>query len=169
MEGFLEVDGFAGEHVVDFGPVAGNRTPWDERPERNHRADDISRQRPGRSGIRRQPLRERRADGSACGHLPCSPWEDQTRFVRHQDAGAGWHVLFIEYRPGPAPAVAFCLDGSRLAKGGMAEALAGELADLLAAAGATQPLRLRVSANVEGEDPLQQVEVDWFALQGRMQ
>ncbi len=85
--------------------------------------------------------------------------------MSHQDASSGWHVLFIEYRFEPAPSVAICLDGLRLAKGGMPEALAG-LTDLLA--GATRPLRLRMSANVEADDPLQKVEVDWFALQGVM-
>ncbi len=107
------------------------------------------------------------ADGSACGHLPCSPWHDQDRFVEHGDAAGGWHVLFLEYRLAPWPAVAFCLDGRRLAKGGMVEALEGDLARLLS--GATPDLRLRVSANVEGNDDCQQVELDWFALQGSMQ
>ncbi|MCG8458680.1 MAG: hypothetical protein MI919_20565 [Holophagales bacterium] len=102
------------------------------------------------------------ADGSACGHLPCSPWEAAFQAQSPDFDPDLWHLLLIEYRPDADVGATFCFDGGEL----VTDPLSTVLSSLLPAlTSSTRTLRLRVSANREaGATEDQRIEVDWFAF-----
>ena len=54
------------------------------------------------------------ADGSPCGHLPCSPWGAAFQSQSSDFDPSLWHLLLIEYRPDVDVGITACLDGIEL-------------------------------------------------------
>ena len=102
------------------------------------------------------------ADGSACGHLPASPFGEgsftplEAELTRDTD-----HLLYIAVGPEDAASpVTVCLDGEPLGVGG----LPAETMEALWKA--EEGLTFRATANVDSDDRVQ-LELDWVVQAGR--